>query len=82
MIADTQQIGGRCPVFDHDHVLVRGNFYQTTFTYGGKFSWGVNFVTVRAVTKVTKISPPRNLPAIRYRFVNHVSYTQLVSNNV
>ena len=61
MIADTQRIGGRCHMFDHDHVHTRSNCYQTTFTYCGKFSWGVNFVTVRAVMKITKISPPMKI---------------------
>ena len=41
--------------------------YQMTFTYCGKFSWGVNFVTVRTVTKITKISPPQKLPTIRHK---------------
>ena len=37
-----------------------------TFTYCHKFSWVQNFVTVRLVTKITKISTPRKLPAILY----------------
>ena len=40
----------------------RGKFYQTTFTYCGKFLLNVNFVTVRTVTKVRKISPHKNYP--------------------
>ena len=39
-------------------------FLQTTFTYCRKFSWGAKFR--RLVTKITKISTPQKLPAIRY----------------
>ena len=62
MITDTRQIGGRCHMYDYDRGHICGNFYRTTFTNCGKFLWGVNFVTVRAVTKITKISPPQNYP--------------------
>ena len=65
-------------MFDHNrtHTCTRDNLYQTTFTYCGKFLWGVNFVTVRAVTKLTKISPPRKLPAIQYSSVIKISSEQ------
>ena len=46
----------------HYRTHTHSNFYWTTFTYCGKISWGVNFLTVRAVTKITKI--------IRYMVLN------------
>ena len=42
-------------------------FLQTTFTYCRKFRGVQNFVTVKLVTKITKISTPQKLPAIRYK---------------
>ena len=47
---------------DHDRVHMHSRqLYPTTFIYCGKFSWSVNFVTVRAVTKKI-ISPRENYP--------------------
>ena len=55
MVADTQQVGGRCHAFDHDHTHTHGNSYQTTFTPAVVNFCGVlNFMTVRVFTKISK----------------------------
>ena len=64
MVADTQQVGGRCHAFDHDRMHAHGNCYQTIFTPTvANFCGVLNLMTVRVFTKITKIlAPHKNYP--------------------
>ena len=66
MVKDTQQFEDRCHIFDNDHVhtcvLVRSNFVRQPLPTVANFHGVLNFMTIRAVTKITKISAPQIYP--------------------
>ena len=63
LLANTGKCWPRCHVCGHAH---HHGLAQYHITVGINFCGWENFVTAKSTTKITKISTPRKLPAIRY----------------
>ena len=66
MVTDTQQVGGRCHIFDNYRMHTRGNFARQPLPTVANFHGVLNFMIIRAVMKMMKISTPQKLSAMQY----------------